>query len=128
MHLIDRDEVAQRLTYERCIPIVRDAMIAFSRGQTKQLLRSIIPLEDGRMFGVLAPADGREASVGNGTMIGFLLGSRAAVRQIHAKALELGGRCEGVPGPRGPEETQAYFAYFRDLDGNKLCAYSFGPE
>ena len=31
---------------------------------------------DGRLFGVLAPADGREATVGNGTMIGFLLGSR----------------------------------------------------
>ena len=83
---------------------------------------------DGRLFGVLAPADGREATVGNGTMIGFLLGSREAVRQVHAKALELGGSCEGAPGPRGPEETQAYFAYFRDLDGNKLCTYCFGPE
>ena len=83
---------------------------------------------DGRMFGVLAPADGREASVGNGSMVGFLVGSRAAVRQIHGKALELGGSCEGAPGPRGPEEMQAYFAYFRDLDGNKLCAYCFGPE
>ena len=85
-------------------------------------------IDKGRMFGVLAPADGREATVGNGSMIGFLLGSRAAVRELHAKALELGGRCEGAPGPRGPEETQAYFAYFRDLDGNKLCAYCFGPE
>ncbi len=83
---------------------------------------------DGRLFGVLAPADGREATVGNGTMIGFLLGSREAVRQAHAKALELGGSCEGAPGPRGPEEMQAFFAYFRDLDGNKLCAYCFGPE
>ncbi len=83
---------------------------------------------DGRLFGVLAPADGREATVGNGTMIGFLLGSREAVRQTHAKALELGGSCEGAPGPRGPEEMQAFFAYFRDLDGNKLCAYCFGPE
>ena len=58
MRLIDRAEVAQRLTYERCIPIVREAMIAFSRGTTKQLLRSIIPLEDGRMFGVMPGAMG----------------------------------------------------------------------
>jgi hypothetical protein len=32
---------------------VRDAMIAFSRGDTNELLRSIIPLSDGRMFGIM---------------------------------------------------------------------------
>ena len=29
MRVIDREEVAERLTYEFCIPIVREAMIAF---------------------------------------------------------------------------------------------------
>ena len=58
MRFIDRDEVARRLTYEVCIPIVRDAMIAFSRGETKQLLRSIIPLSKGRLFGVMPGAMG----------------------------------------------------------------------
>ncbi|PYV62019.1 MAG: ornithine cyclodeaminase, partial [Acidobacteria bacterium] len=53
MRFIDREEVARRLTYEMCIPIVRDAMIAFSRGETKQLLRSIIPLSEGRLFGIM---------------------------------------------------------------------------
>ena len=56
MRFIDRDEVARRLTYDVCIPIVRDAMIAFSRGETKQLLRSIIPLSQGRLFGVMPGA------------------------------------------------------------------------
>lgn len=51
MRLIDRDEVRARLTYDLCIPIVRDAMIAFSKGETKQLLRAILPLGDGRLFG-----------------------------------------------------------------------------
>ena len=55
---IDREEVARRLTYDVCIPIVRDAMIAFSRGETLQLLRSIIPLSEGRMFGVMPGAMG----------------------------------------------------------------------
>jgi len=64
MRFIDRDEVAQRLTYEKCIPIVRDAMIAFSRGETKQLLRSIIPLADGRMFGIMPGAMGERAVFG----------------------------------------------------------------
>jgi ornithine cyclodeaminase/alanine dehydrogenase-like protein (mu-crystallin family) len=58
MRFIDRDEVARRLTYDLCIPIVRDAMIAFSRGETKQLLRSILPLADGRLFGVMPGAMG----------------------------------------------------------------------
>jgi ornithine cyclodeaminase/alanine dehydrogenase-like protein (mu-crystallin family) len=58
MRFIDREEVARRLTYELCIPIVRGAMIAFSRGETRQLLRSIIPLADGRLFGVMPGAMG----------------------------------------------------------------------
>lgn len=64
MRFIDRDEVARRLTYDLCIPIVRDAMIAFSRGETRQLLRSIIPLADGRMFGVMPGAMGARAPFG----------------------------------------------------------------
>jgi ornithine cyclodeaminase/alanine dehydrogenase-like protein (mu-crystallin family) len=51
MRYIDRDEIHHRLTYDVCIPIVRAAMIAFSKGETKQLLRAILPLGDGRLFG-----------------------------------------------------------------------------
>ena len=64
MRFIDREEVSRRLTYELCIPIVRDAMIAFSRGETKQLLRSIIPLSEGRAFGVMPGAMGAHATFG----------------------------------------------------------------
>ncbi|MGD9966209.1 MAG: ornithine cyclodeaminase family protein [Hyphomonadaceae bacterium] len=58
MRFIDRDEVARRLSYDLCIPIVREAMIAFSEGRTRQLLRSIVPLADGRLFGVMPGAMG----------------------------------------------------------------------
>ncbi len=58
MRFIDREEVARRLTYEVCIPIVREAMIRFSKGETKQLLRSIIPLSEGRLFGIMPGAMG----------------------------------------------------------------------
>jgi ornithine cyclodeaminase/alanine dehydrogenase-like protein (mu-crystallin family) len=64
MRFIDREEVARRLTYEVCIPIVRGAMIAFSRGETKQLLRSIIPLSEGRLFGVMPGAMGTHGVFG----------------------------------------------------------------
>ena len=64
MRFIDRDEAARRLTFDVCIPIVRQAMIAFSRGETKQLLRSIIPLSDGRLFGVMPGAMGAHGPFG----------------------------------------------------------------
>jgi ornithine cyclodeaminase/alanine dehydrogenase-like protein (mu-crystallin family) len=64
MRFIDREEVARRLTYERCIPIVRQAMIAFSSGETKQLLRSVITLSQGRLFGVMPGAMGAKAPFG----------------------------------------------------------------
>ena len=64
MRFVDRDEVARRLTYEVCIPIVRDAMIAFSCGETKQLLRSIMSLSEGRLFGVMPGAMGAHAPFG----------------------------------------------------------------
>lgn len=42
--------------------------------------------------------------------------------------LQLGGACEGAPGLRGPDGEQAFYgAYFRDLDGNTLCAFKVGP-
>lgn len=71
-------------------------------------------------FGVLGPFDGRPATVGNGSMFAFHFDTREAVNAFHAKALALGGVDEGAPGVRGPG---LYFSYFRDLDGNKLCAY-----
>lgn len=64
MHLIDREEVAARLTYDVAIPIVREAMIALSAGTTRQHLRSIIPLAEGRMFGIMPGALGETAPFG----------------------------------------------------------------
>jgi len=80
----------------------------------------------GSLFGVLGPHNGEKATVGNGSMSGFSLKSREQIDAFHAKALELGGTCDGPPGLRGPESIGAYFAYCRDLDGNKLCAYKMG--
>lgn len=81
---------------------------------------------DGGMFLIGLPYAG-EANVGNGTQIGFAAPSRAAIDAVHAKALELGGTCEGRPGVRGPEGANAvYAAYFRDLDGNKIMAICRG--
>ena len=49
--------------------------------------------------------------------------SGEAVAAFHAKAMELGATTEGAPGERVPG---AHFGYFRDLEGNKLCAFAIG--
>jgi catechol 2,3-dioxygenase-like lactoylglutathione lyase family enzyme len=81
---------------------------------------------DGGMFLIGLPFAG-EASVGNGTQIGFAAASRTVVDAVYAKAMELGGTCEGSPGVRGPDGPSGFYAaYFRDLDGNKLMVMRVG--
>jgi catechol 2,3-dioxygenase-like lactoylglutathione lyase family enzyme len=75
------------------------------------------------IFGVLGPYDKKAATVGNGSMFALRFESPAEVDEFHAKALSLGGSDEGAPGERAPK---MYFSYFRDLDGNKLCAFCMG--
>ncbi len=76
---------------------------------------------------VTAPYNQKSATVGNGNMAALVMLERAQVDALHAKALELGAACEGPPGVRGDEGPQAFYgAYFRDLDGNKLCAFRIG--
>jgi catechol 2,3-dioxygenase-like lactoylglutathione lyase family enzyme len=82
---------------------------------------------EGGIFMIGTPFVG-EATAGNGTQVVFAAPSRAAVNAAHAKAIELGGKCEGPPGLRGPEEMGYYAAYFRDLDGNKVMVSRVGPE
>lgn len=73
---------------------------------------------------ICKPFDGQSATAGNGTMIALAAGSTEKVDALHRKALELGATDEGAPGPRGPGGY--YGAYWRDLDGNKLCAFHVG--
>lgn len=72
---------------------------------------------------IIKPADGNDACVGNGNMVALILKSNEKVDALHAKAMELGGTDEGAPGPRG--DNGFYAGYFRDLDGNKLCAFCY---
>jgi catechol 2,3-dioxygenase-like lactoylglutathione lyase family enzyme len=78
-------------------------------------------------FGVVGPFNQEPATVGNGTMIALAADTQEQVRQVYRKAMELGGKDEGAPGWRG-EPGGFYGAYFRDLDGNKLCIFRAGPE
>lgn len=70
-------------------------------------------------FALAIPFDQEPATHGNGSMIGFGVGSKDEVQRLYHKAIELGGSCEGEPSQRGPR----FSAYIRDLDKNKLCFY-----
>jgi catechol 2,3-dioxygenase-like lactoylglutathione lyase family enzyme len=75
------------------------------------------------MLAVCLPYDGAAATAGNGSMFGLPAANRETVDAVHAAACANGGACEGPPGQR---MEGFYGAYFRDLDGNKLCAFYTG--
>lgn len=56
MIVIDAAAVRKWLNYDVCIELMREAMLSLSRGETRQLLRGIIDLEQGRAFGVMPGA------------------------------------------------------------------------
>ena len=72
------------------------------------------------MLCITSPYDEGEACFGNGTMVALQFDSTDEIDALYARALELGAKDEGEPGWRAPDVF--YGAYFRDLDGNKLCA------
>jgi catechol 2,3-dioxygenase-like lactoylglutathione lyase family enzyme len=79
----------------------------------------------GPLFGVTKPYNGKAQNCGNGNMSALRCPSKEKVDAFYAKALALGGSDEGKPGDRG---GGFYGAYFRDLDGNKLCAFTMGAQ
>ena len=72
-------------------------------------------------FYLMLPHNKKTATFGNGTMITFDIISKKDVDMFYNLALKLGATDEGLPGPRHEEH---YYAYFRDLDVNKICAFS----
>ncbi|HEX8902509.1 VOC family protein [Vitreimonas sp.] len=77
-------------------------------------------LASGAMIMITRPYNEQPATASNGGMLAIAVDSKEDVARVHAKALALGGTCEGEPGPRG---AFGEFAYFRDLDGNKLAVF-----
>ena len=74
----------------------------------------------GPMLAVTQPYDKSTATFGNGTMVALQMPSKEKVHEVYDAAIKAGGADEGPAGPRG---DTFYAGYFRDLDGNKLCAF-----
>lgn len=73
-------------------------------------------------FYVTKPFDKRPAKPGNGIMVALQAASMQALERFHSSGLKSGGIDEGAPGPRD-EGSKTCYAYIRDLDGNKICAF-----
>ena len=78
-------------------------------------------------FYVTKPFNKKNATFGNGTQITFLTSSRSYVDKFHEVGLKAGGTSEGSGGER-PEGSGVYYSYLRDLDGNKICAFTNSKE
>jgi catechol 2,3-dioxygenase-like lactoylglutathione lyase family enzyme len=83
---------------------------------------------DRPLFLIGTPHDGALAAPGNGQMLAFSASRRELVDRVHAYALAHGGRDEGAPGLRPHYHPNYYGAYFRDLDGNKVCVVCHAAE
>lgn len=75
------------------------------------------------VFSVSIPIDGKPATIGNGSTIGFVCSTPQQADAWHAAGVAAGGKtCEDPPGVRENATGKMYLAYLRDPDGNKLCA------
>ena len=69
---------------------------------------------------IIKPHNKKKATIGNGTMITFKANSKKTVNEFYKIGIILGAKDEGMPGPRHGKD---YYAYLRDLDGNKICIF-----
>lgn len=71
---------------------------------------------------ITKPHNKKKANNGNGTMVALLAKSKEQVDNFHAVAIKNGALNEGLPGLR-PSDSNSYYSYIRDFDGNKICVY-----
>lgn len=94
MRVIDRGEVARRLDHAQGIALVRTAMIALAQGHSSQLLRGILDLGGGDLFGIMPGAlDG----AGFGAKVVSVFPSAAATGRSHQGVIVLFDRDSGAP-------------------------------
>ena len=82
---------------------------------------------DRPLFIICSAYNKQPAAPGNGQMIALLAPSRHAVDTCYETAIAHGAQSEGAPGLRPQYHSNYYGAYFRDLDGNKVCVCCHTP-
>ncbi len=83
----------------------------------------VIYMNNGGMLLLSKPIDGKPASCGNGSTIGFAVNSQEEADAWHEAGIANGGTAiEDPPGIREGAGMKLYLAYLRDPSGNKICA------
>jgi hypothetical protein len=72
-------------------------------------------------FYITKPVNGKPATFGNGSQITLLADSKEVVEKFYEIAISKGATDDGAPGVR---KDGNYYAYIRDLDGNKIAVMS----
>lgn len=94
IRFVDAAEVRERLDHRTCIDLMKGAMIALAEGRSQQLLRGIIDLGEGDLFGVMPGAlDG----AGFGAKIISVFPAAAAHGSSHQGVIILFDRASGAP-------------------------------
>lgn len=94
IRFIDAAEVVRRLPHDVCIALMRPAMTALAEGRSQQLLRGILELGGGDLFGVMPGAlDG----AGFGAKIISIFPAAAAHGGSHQGVIILFDRANGAP-------------------------------
>ena len=102
--------------------------LGYEKAEQKDALTYKLPDSPGGVDGpatvyVVKPYDGREATVGNGSMIAFRVPTHAQVHALHSAGVAAGGTDEGAPGFRAQYSRNFFVGYLRDPLGNKLALF-----
>ncbi|KAA0686886.1 ornithine cyclodeaminase family protein [Neorhizobium sp. P12A] len=94
MIVIGAEDVTNRLGREKCIALMREAMIGLSAGTSRQPLRNVIDLGNGELFGVMP---GVVEGAGFGAKLVSVFPSAAIHGRSHQGAILLFDRGSGAP-------------------------------
>jgi len=107
--------------------------LGYEKAEHEDGVAYTLPAIPGRVDGPCAvyvrkPYDGREATVGNGSMIAFRVPTHAQLRALHSAGIAAGGVDEGAPGFRAQYSKNFFVGYLRDPLGNKLALFCTATE
>jgi ornithine cyclodeaminase/alanine dehydrogenase-like protein (mu-crystallin family) len=94
--ILHRDDVRRHLTFERCMPLMRQAAMAISRGTARLPLRSVVPLAGDRKFGIMPGALAEDGPFG-AKLVGVYPENFARGLQSHQGVVVLFDPVTGAP-------------------------------
>ncbi|HVJ51967.1 MAG TPA: ornithine cyclodeaminase family protein [Aliidongia sp.] len=94
--VLGREEVRRHLTFEHCIPLMRETAMSLSRGDTRVLLRSVMALAQGHKFGIMPGALAEDGPFG-AKLVGVFPENFARGLQSHQGVVTLFDPATGAP-------------------------------